>query len=128
MIIEFVVTHPSSEKKKQIFNKLKIPAVEVSLNRLCYSFDDIGKVLQENGCKEWLYYPLKYKPEFNSFVKKCKSEIKSLKSTINSLMKRNHSLEDNYLNSLTEIHKLKKELKQIDKKFLDSLLKKQNLR
>lgn len=103
VIIEFAFTHFTDEKKKQKFNKLKIPAIEVSLNRLCLSFDDIEKILLSSGYKEWLYYSLQDNPEINSIVKKYKNEISSLNNNIESLTNENVSKISSLKNSIDSL-------------------------
>ncbi len=92
IIIEFAVTHFSSDKKNKIFNKLKIPTVEVSLHEFCTTFDDIRNVLQASWNKEWLYYPLMDNPKLNSFIKKYRSEIRDLNQKIKYLKDENETL------------------------------------
>ena len=116
IIIEFAVTHYSSEKKKQIFNKLKIPTVEVYLPISCNSFEAIKLILQEDGFKEWLYYPLQDNPKLNSFVKKYKSEIDGLKHNVKSLSNENNSLK-------TELHNARLKFEKVyDGKITDSFI------
>ncbi len=93
---------------------------------MCVSFDDIEKVLLENGHKEWLYYSLQAKPEIVSIVKKYLDEISALKSTIDLL--KNENLSEisslkNSIDSLTnEILSLKNEKLALEEKIKNHIL------
>jgi competence CoiA-like predicted nuclease len=95
LIVEFAFTHMTGEKKKKKFNKLKIPAIEVSLNHSCYSFEDIEKILLECGFKKWLFYSIQDIPEINSYVQNTNSKIETLMDTLDLLKNANVKLVDN---------------------------------
>lgn len=85
IIIEFALTHFADERKELIFDKLKIPTIEVSLNIYLNSFDKIKETLLGNGFKEWLFYPIKDNPKLNSIINNYKREIENYRFKIRDL-------------------------------------------
>ena len=101
IIIEFALTHFASERKRQIFDKLKIPAIEISLSSNLKTFNEIDEVLQGNGFKEWLYYPLKDNPKIQTVIndyeiklKDCKNKLRKSEDEKEGLRSRLNNIEE----------------------------------
>jgi hypothetical protein len=105
-IIEIAVTHFVDSLKKQKINKLKIPAVEVTFDRTCITFDDIEKVLLGSGFKKWLYHPIQ-DTDINSYIEKYNTKIDNLTNTIQSLQINNLEL----IKEKDELEKLNENLR-----------------
>ena len=115
IIVEFAFTHFSSEKKKQIINELRIPAIEVILNKFCTSFNDIKRILQESWYKNWLYHPLNDNPGLSSVINQYKTEIDAYKQKMKTLEVRVVSLQDTNRYLQSEVRDLNLHLKNSTK-------------
>ena len=107
IIIEFAVTHFVDAGKKHKINKLRIPAIEVTLDKSCLSFEDIEKVLGDSGFKKWIYSPINDMPEINSAIQKYNAKINSLNDTISTLNINNLKL----VNEKNELEKINEDLR-----------------